>query len=102
MASTAILIDVVLDDAEEGKIACHGHESDEPGDCRHHGSEDCAAEACTECHEKGDECETAGDGVEDHDSSQGLCGIGRCRVEGCVVDASHDISGIVADVLASA
>jgi len=102
VASTSILVDVVLNDAEKCEVACHDHNGDEPGDGRDHGCHNGTAEACAESKEEGDECEATCDGVEDHDSSQGLRGIGRGSVEVRVVDFGHDISRIVADMLASA
>jgi len=102
VTSASILVDVVLDDAEESEVACHNHNGDEPGNGRDHRSHDCTAEACAESKEEGDECEATCDGVEDHYSSQGLRGIGRGSVEVRVVDFGHDISRIVADMLASA
>lgn len=76
VTSTPILVNVILDDAKQRKITCHDHESDEPCNSRDHGGEDGAAETSAEREEEGDECQAAGDGVEDHNAGQGFGGIG--------------------------
>jgi len=99
MTSASILVDVVLDDAEECEVACHGDNGDEPCDGSDHGGEDGTADSSAECEEEGNECKTTSDGVKDHDSGQGFRGIDRGGVEGGLVDAFHDSGGVIANVL---
>lgn len=66
--SAAVLVDFVLDDSERDEVARHGHDRDYECDGRHEGREQGTAGAGAEREEEGDECEAAGDGVEDHDA----------------------------------
>lgn len=102
MTSTAIFVDMVLDDSKEHEIGDHNYECDDPGDSSNHGGEESTADTGTESEEEGNERKTAGDGVEDHDTGEGFGGVGRCGVEICVVDHGHDVGGVVADVFAGA
>lgn len=99
MGARAIAVDLVLDDAEEGKVDGHDDESDDPGDCSDEGGEQAAADTSAEREEEGDECERAGDGVEDHDASEALGGLGGGFVEAGAVDVGHDGGGVIANVL---
>jgi len=56
MTSASILVDVILNDAEERKVACHDDNGDEPGNGSDHCCEDGTAETSAECEEEGNEC----------------------------------------------
>jgi len=102
MASTAILVDMILDDSEEHKIGNHDCECNDPGNGSDHGSEECTADAGAKSEEKGDKCKTAGNWVEDHDAGEAFGGVSGGSIEICVIDHIHYVGGVVADVFASA
>jgi len=102
VAAGAVLVDVVLDDAEHGEVDGHDDESHEPGDARHGGGEKSAAHARAGGEEECEECKSACYGVENHHACKTLgrgCG---GVVEVTAVDVLHDLSGVIADVAASA
>jgi len=102
MTSTAILVNMILDDSEEHEIGNHDCESNDPGDSSDHGSEECTADASAKSEEEGDECKTAGNWVEDHDAGEAFGGVSGGSVEVCVIDHIHYVGGVVADVFAGA
>jgi len=102
MTSTAILVDMVLDDTEEHEIGDHNRECDDPGDRSDHRSKKSTADAGAESEEEGDECKTAGNWVEDHDAGEAFGGVSGGSVEVRVIDQGHDVGGVVADVFAGA
>ena len=76
MTSTSIRIDMILNDAEQRKVASHNDKGNQPSNGSNHSSENGTAETSAESEEKGNECKTAGNGMKDHDASQCLGGIG--------------------------
>lgn len=76
-ASAAVVgsVDVVLEYAKQSEVACEHNDGDDPCNKGSHGCENSPAETSSESHEEGDECETAGNWVEDHNASERLCGI---------------------------
>lgn len=99
MRSGSVAVDVILDDAEGDEIGGHDDDGYNPWDGCDCCSEDGAAETRADGEEEGDECEAGGDGVEDHDSSEGFGGVDWGGGESCMVDPLHDDCGVVADDL---
>jgi len=100
MTSTAILVDVVLNDSEENEIGDHDCKCDDPGYSSDHGSEKSTADTSTESEEEGDKCKTTSNWVENHDAGQAFGGVSGGSVEVCVVNHGHYVRGVVTDVLA--
>jgi hypothetical protein len=93
---------VVFDDTEESEVTGHNDNCDYPCDQSSCSCEDGTAETCAESEEEGDECETACNGVKDHNTSESLSGVFRGGVKACLVDGGHDIVWVVADVYSRA
>lgn len=72
LASATVLVDLVLDDAEEGEIDSHDDHGHNPGNRRDHGGQQSAKDTGAESEEEGDEGKTAGDWVENHHASERL------------------------------
>ncbi|KFY32944.1 hypothetical protein V495_08588 [Pseudogymnoascus sp. VKM F-4514 (FW-929)] len=96
--AVTIIIDLLLDDAPGDEIGDQDNEGDEPCDG---GDERCAQgteDGGAEGGEEGEECETAGYGVEDHDARERISGVLGGRAVVASVFAIEVGDGRVADV----
>jgi len=75
MTASTITIDMSLDDTKEHEIAGHNYQSDDPCHCCHQSGENCTTDSCAEGEEKGDECKTTSNRVEDHNPREGFGGV---------------------------
>jgi len=99
MGATAILVDLVFDDAECNEIDDHNDEGDDEGNSRDKRCKECTTHTGTESEEEGDEGESAGDWVKDHDARQCLGCIDRGGIVFYAINALHDNRRVIADVL---
>lgn len=102
MASTTILIDVILNDTEQHEVGNGDDQSHDKCKGRYEGCEERTADASAKSEEESDERHSACDGVENHDAREGLRGVFAGLAEVGGLDFGHLEGGVVADVSASA
>ena len=102
VASTSIVIDVALDDAEKNKVGSHNNNCDYPSHCGNDSSQKSTADTRASCSEESNESQGACDRVEDHDSCEAFGSVDLCTIEIGVVGCLKERSWVVANVLASA
>jgi len=98
MASTAVVIHMLLNQAEQNKVCCDDHNCDDQGNGWEESCKDGTEHASSEGNKERNESQTARNRMKNHDASQCLGGVFRGEIEVGVVDLSHNLSGIVADV----
>lgn len=93
-----IIIDIGSDDAEQDEVDDHDDHGGEEGHERNNGRQEGTDNPGTGSEEEGDEVQTAGDGVKDHNAGQNLGGGAGGVRELCLLNASHYIGRAVANV----
>ena len=82
---------------KEREVNGHSNQSNEPGQCRDRCSKQRAHHAGAYGEQEGDEGNTAGNRVQDHDIGQAICRSGGRPVEALAIDLGHDDGRFVAN-----
>ena len=96
-SGAAIVVDLVLDDAPHHKVHHHRNQCDQPGKEGQSGGDQGTNYVGAESSEEGDECEAAGDGVQDHDVCEAGGGLGGCAAVIGVGEPLQNVQWAVAD-----
>ncbi|KAG8417998.1 hypothetical protein J3458_005444 [Metarhizium acridum] len=93
----AVLIDIVLDDAEGHKVTDHGYQGDDKRNQRHEGGQEGANGAREDAEKAGDEAQARCHRVQNHNSREALGGAGRGIAKVAAVKAVHQTGRVIAN-----
>lgn len=94
----AVIVDIVLDDGEQNKVADHGNDGNNEGEERHETGDKGADNASADAQEESNEAQNQRDRVQDHDSGETLGRRVRSTGELGAVELVHDLGRVVTDV----
>jgi len=93
---------VILQDTEQYEVRSHDDKGERPSKGCEQRSQKATTKSRTKCKQECNECQSAADWVENHDTGESLGGVLLGRVEFGLVNVGHHLGWVVTNLLAGA